>query len=163
MSHKSLNLFFAVFLVVGLAACDSNGNDDGNASGKMEANVGGTAWEADNATATRVGASGFETLTIAGATAATEALTISFFNVNSTGTFDLSGSSLASMSWIPGSVGPNETYIAQTGTATITKIDDDEVEGSFSFEATRPSDSATITVTGGTFDVGYGPAITAKK
>lgn len=163
MLRISTNLFLAAFMIIGFSACDNNGSDDGNASGKMEANIGGSSWEADNATATTFGASGFETLTIAGATASTEALTVSFFNVNSTGTFDLSGASLASMSWTPAAVGPNDTYIAQSGSATISKIDDNEVEGTFSFDAVRPSDNATITVTNGSFDVGYGPAITAKQ
>ncbi|GMQ82196.1 MAG: hypothetical protein BMS9Abin05_1641 [Rhodothermia bacterium] len=153
----SLVLFFAL----ALSACDSNSSNDNNnnnnnggGSGKMTATIGGTAWSAASATATKITAFGITSLTVAGADASAEAMTVSFVGVLGPGTFDLNSNNLASMSYIaeaaPGA------YISTSGSATITTLNDEKVKGTFSFEGTRFSDGATISVTNGTFDVGYG-------
>jgi Family of unknown function (DUF6252) len=154
-----------------LSACDSNddddGGDDGNvALGKMEANIDGTQWDASNATANEVSAGGFYTLTIAGAKAvnnnsSTDAMTISFANQSgsiSTGTYTLGTAPLASMSYIDGN-DLTKTFLGTTGTVTITKINDSDVVGTFSFEAEIPGGGGTVTITSGSFDVEFGISI----
>ncbi len=155
---KTFILALALLFSVTISACDSS-DPAAEATGTMEAKIDGADWQADNATATKVGAAGFSTIMIAGANTSTEVVTISLLNVSSTGTFDLSSTQLASMSWTPGSVPIDQVYNAQTGSVTITRLDDDRVEGTFFFNGRRSSDNGTVGVTQGSFDVGYGPGI----
>jgi hypothetical protein len=167
--------FFPILMMafaLTLSACDSDSDDGGDdkqnfAEGKMEASIDGTQWDATNATANKVGGGGFFSITIAGAkvvnnNSSADAMTISLANQTgdfTTGTFQLGELPLASMSFTDGS-DLSKTYIASTGTVTITKINDDEVEGTFSMEAINFTSGDTITITGGSFDVKWGVSIT---
>lgn len=155
-----LRYAFMFMLMLGVAACDSNSDNDNDnnnipgGSGTMRADIDGATWSAANATATRISAGGFSTLTIAGADTGAKAMTVSFVGVTGPGTYTFGSNNLASMSWLPDASG--NAYLATAGSATITTINDDEVKGTFSFEGLRISDGATISITNGSFDVGYG-------
>ena len=122
----------------------------------MEASIDGTQWDAANATATKFTIAGLSTVNIAGATAAADAMTISFGGLVSTGTYTLAGGApLLSLSYTPGAQLGLQAFIAQSGTVTITTIDDDKIKGTFSFEGKRFQDNATTSVTSGSFDVEF--------
>jgi len=161
---KYLFRILLVILIAGvLPACSSNGSNDddkGFGSGKMTANIGGTAWNAASATATEVSIAGFSTLTIAGSDTGAKSMTVSFAGLTrgETGTFSLgSSNNLASMSYIADATGT--TYIATSGSASISSYNDSGVKGTFSFEGTVIGTGTTLSITNGTFEVGYGPSI----
>lgn len=134
-------------------ACDSNDSDgDEFAMGTMEAEIDGVTWQAANANANRVEAGPISTLTIAGATASVEALSIALVNVTAAGTYSLSSGSSASFTREANFSG---IYNSTSGSVTISHIDEETVEGTFSFEA-RNTAGETISVTNGRFDVEYG-------
>jgi hypothetical protein len=154
----------AFALAMTLSACDSNNdsNDDNvnpGATGKMQAKIDGTQWDAANATANEVTAGGFTVLTIAGATTSTDALTISFLGDVPAGTYTVGEQPLSTISFIRAGDSLNQTYLATSGSVTISTINSSKVVGTFSFEAERLQDNDTIVVTSGSFDVGYGVKI----
>src|SRR5690606_24536042 len=137
MKRTFFNFMLLGALCTVLSACDSNGDNEVNlALGSMRAKIGGTAWEAANATANRVSVAGQTTLTIAGATIQAEVVS---FTITDTGTgtyklddtFNPAGPDVLSASYTKT---PGQTYVATTGTVTITRKDDRGVEGTFSFE-----------------------------
>jgi hypothetical protein len=120
----------------------------------MRADVNGDGWTAANALATRITALGFTSLTIAGANAAAESMTISIVNITTEGTYSLGGNNVASMSYTNSA---QETYIATSGSVTIDNIDNDNVSGSYFFDAALTTGTDTAEITDGEFNVPYGP------
>ena len=152
-----LTAAFVLFLTLSMSACDSGGDDDdddNNGLGTMKAEVDGDPWTATNALATRITALGFTSLTIAGANAASESMTISIVNITSEGTFSLGGSNVASMSYTNAA---QESFFATSGTMTIDDIDSEHVSGSYSFDAASTTNADTAEITDGEFNVPYGP------
>lgn len=152
--HPYLLLTLLCLLV---AACDSNGSEDDLALGSMEAKVDGKAWQAINATANRLSATGQPTVTITGATLQAEGIS---FTITDTGTgtytlddtFTPAGPDVLSASYTKG---PGQTYVATGGSFKITRKDDEAIEGTFSFEAKNTA-GQTVSVQSGAFNVGYG-------
>ncbi len=147
-------------LCVGLSACDSNSSDVDLAVGTMRASIGGSTWEAANATANRMAAGGYAMVTIAGATVRAETVSFTITDTG-TGTYTLDGTvtpggpDALSATYIKT---PGDSYVATTGTFEITRKDDEGIEGTFSFEA-RNQAGQTVSVTDGAFNVGYGVSI----
>lgn len=155
MTYPSFRILSLCLLALLVIACDSNDNDgDGDefAMGTMKAEIDGVAWTAANANANRVEAGSISTLTIAGATASVEAISIALVNVTAAGTYSLSSGSSASFTREANFSG---IYNSTSGSVTISHMDEETVEGTFSFEA-RNTAGETISVTNGRFDVEYG-------
>lgn len=153
MSKIALRLFSLLFCAVLLVACDSNDSSDEDfATGTMEADLDGTAWQATNANANRISAAGISTLTIAGATVDADALSLALVNVTEAGTYDLGSGNTGSFTR-QGDF--RSVFTSTSGTVTISSINDEEVEGTFSFEAQDTSGN-TLSVTNGRFKAGFG-------
>jgi len=123
----------------------------------MEASIDGVQWTAASATANKTSVGQLNTLIVAGAKANADVLTMSLANssgVFKVGTYDLSGDVLVSMSFTYGT-DIAASYLATTGTVEIASINEDTVKGTFVFTATNLG-GESITVTSGSFDVGYG-------
>ncbi len=161
MKFRSL-LILSLALIFTLSACDSDNNDDDPINlptdlGKMEASIDGVQWTAASATANKTSVGQLNTLIVAGAKANADVLTMSLANssgVFKVGTYDLSGDVLVSMSFTYGT-DIAASYLATTGTVEIASINEDTVKGTFVFTATNLG-GESITVTSGSFDVGYG-------
>lgn len=155
-------------LSLNLAACDSGGGDDSIALGSMTATVGGSSWDAANATANVITAAGNRTLAISGATVGTQITTMSLTITAiggaaiGTGTYalgdDATDNVFGSATYLP-TFNPADAYSSTSGTVTISEIDDDHVEGTFSFTGQVAASGETITVADGRFNVGYGPPV----
>lgn len=160
--------FLLLTLSLSLAACDSGGDDDSIALGSMTATVGGSSWNAANATANVITAAGNRTLAISGATVGaqitTMTLTITAIGgaAIGTGTYSLGDDAtdnvFGSANYLP-TFNPGDAYVSTAGTVTISEIDDDHVEGTFSFTGRVTASGETITVADGRFNVGYGPPV----
>ncbi|GEM_PF-2664885 len=152
-------------LMVGLllfTGCGLFGSDDPDtalALGTMKAQIDGKDWEAVNATANRVFVGGLTQVTITGATIQAEGISFSLTDTGP-GSYTIDDQvdparDVLSASYTR-SIG--QTYLAQSGALEITRFDEEAVEGSFSFEA-RNTSGQVVSVTNGSFRVGYGPSI----
>lgn len=162
--------FLLLTLSLSLAACDSGGDDDIDpiALGSMTATVGGSSWNAANATANVITVAGNRTLAISGATVGTQitTMTLTITAIGGaaigTGTYSLSDevtdNVFGSATYLP-TFNPGDAYASTAGTVTISEIDDDHVEGTFSFTGQVAASGETITVADGRFNVGYGPPV----
>lgn len=159
-------------LLAAVVACSSCSKDDDNnnyvpvnqtpnnasyITGKVDgADFSTIIFGTSTAQSTRVGAGDSTQTTVFGGDLAANSITISLWNVNSTGTYTINNESESVLNYSPGSGGvaySTGECAGATGTVTVTYLDATKIEGTFSFEGIDTENCAGghKTVTEGSF------------
>lgn len=160
-----LSFLFGFLLFLPMAGCDTTETavvDSGRTQNEvmidpfMTASIGGSAWVANTATVVDVRIDGDLFLRIRGEAILGDAITLLLVRPIELKTYVIRGENLAAQQYrAPGSPSSEFFESFDTGTVTFSFVSEKRLEGFFSFDADRYTDSTSVTVKGGRFRVGF--------